>query len=58
MKIEIKLNFLPWNEFRFEYKFSEKTPKSKPKSINEPRVCLNPPIEVSLEPTTQVVIHQ
>ncbi|MHA1853176.1 MAG: hypothetical protein ACTSUF_06625 [Candidatus Heimdallarchaeaceae archaeon] len=58
MKIEIKLNFLPWNEFRFDYKFPEEMPKSEPKPINESRVCLDPPVEVSLEPTSQVVIHQ
>lgn len=55
MNIEIKVNILPWNEFKAEYKFPVGEQK-EPEVISEPRVCLEPPIDVSLKPTSEPYI--
>lgn len=55
MNIEIKVNILPWNEFKFEYTFPQQE-REETELPTEPTVCLEPSIEVSLEPTSEPAI--
>lgn len=59
MNIEIKVNILPWNEFKEEYKFPEILPKRREVEFTKqhPEICLDPPVEVCLDPPIEVSLE-